>query len=426
MRSFGCLRRLVAVVVLGLFWMVPCGLAAEKETWKAATMAPQDAGWGKHYQDLVLPMLQEMAPGELGVTIFWNGVRGDDTVVVRKLKSGELQAAGLSGLGAVEAVPDFAVVELPFLFANYDEVDYVRDKMFPTFGSLAESNGYKLMYWLDQGFDQIYSVTPDIYSLKGINQLYFITWMGPMEELMFNGLETRVYPMSILEMGDLVKEGIGQAVMAPAQFIKANELFKVFKYVNTVKMRYAPGIAVVTLDAYNKLPAPLRKKIEAGRQDLTRRFVAACRAEEQANLRAMIGYGLETVETRPQDLEDLKSKAVTVWKRGIGGLYTEDMLNQVIGYINEYRAAKKSGKLIETVALGVKTAAPAGPGAFAVTTDVIRKVQEKLKAQGYYDMGVDGILGIRTFLGIKKYQKDKGMTETGAIDQKLLNSLGIK
>lgn len=402
------------------------GWAAERSSWKAATMAPQDSGWYKQYSDQVAPLISELSQGELAVTVFWGGVRGDDTVVVRKLKSGELQAAALSGLGAVEAVPDFAVLELPFLFSGYEEVDYVREKMFPLFSSLAESNGFKLLFWLDQGFDQIYSVTPDAYSLRGLGNLYFITWMGPIEELMFNGLEIRVYPMSILEMGELVKEGIGQAVMAPALFIKGNELFKVFKYVNTVKMRYAPGLTVVSLDEWEKLSPATKGRISAARADITKRFLSACRSDERATLRAMIGYGLEEVTMRSEDYEQLKNKAVKVWKRGIGVQYTEEMLNTVIGHINDYRRAKKSGALIEKVSLGDKPVAAGGAGAFVVTTDVIKQVQQKLKDQGYYTMGVDGIMGIRTFLGVKAYQKANGMPETGAIDAALIKSMGIK
>lgn len=57
--------------------------------------------------------------------------------------------------------------------------------------------------------------------------------------------------------------------------------------------------------------------------------------------------------------------------------------------------------------------------------EVVRQVQEQLKSSGY-DVGqVDGIYGPQTRQALTQYQKDKGLTASGEIDQQLLAGMDI-
>jgi hypothetical protein len=56
---------------------------------------------------------------------------------------------------------------------------------------------------------------------------------------------------------------------------------------------------------------------------------------------------------------------------------------------------------------------------------VIANVQTALQQQGYYQGGVDGLLGPQTREAIAGYQRDHGLYETSSIDQPTLESLGM-
>ena len=56
---------------------------------------------------------------------------------------------------------------------------------------------------------------------------------------------------------------------------------------------------------------------------------------------------------------------------------------------------------------------------------VIANVQTALQEQGYYQGEVDGLLGPQTREAIAGYQRANGLTETAAIDQPTLQSLGM-
>jgi hypothetical protein len=52
-------------------------------------------------------------------------------------------------------------------------------------------------------------------------------------------------------------------------------------------------------------------------------------------------------------------------------------------------------------------------------------VQQALADAGYYHGAIDGVVGPATISAITAYQRDNGLPVTGAIDDPLLQSLGV-
>ncbi|MBN1575892.1 MAG: peptidoglycan-binding protein [Chitinispirillaceae bacterium] len=52
-----------------------------------------------------------------------------------------------------------------------------------------------------------------------------------------------------------------------------------------------------------------------------------------------------------------------------------------------------------------------------------KEIQKKLRSKGYYKGKIDGVLGRRTVIAIKRLQKDRGIEETGILDKKTERAL---
>jgi peptidoglycan hydrolase-like protein with peptidoglycan-binding domain len=76
-------------------------------------------------------------------------------------------------------------------------------------------------------------------------------------------------------------------------------------------------------------------------------------------------------------------------------------------------------RLVEALRYGPRYSAPPRPA----VDPVVRRIQQVLGAQGYYNGAPDGIYGPQTEDAIKQWQEDHGMQRTGRIDQALLDSL---
>ena len=53
------------------------------------------------------------------------GIQGDEPVVIRKMRIGQLHGGGFAGPSMSQILPDILALQLPFLFRDYNEVDFV-------------------------------------------------------------------------------------------------------------------------------------------------------------------------------------------------------------------------------------------------------------------------------------------------------------
>jgi peptidoglycan hydrolase-like protein with peptidoglycan-binding domain len=65
------------------------------------------------------------------------------------------------------------------------------------------------------------------------------------------------------------------------------------------------------------------------------------------------------------------------------------------------------------------------PGTIHLTPDTIRAAQQKLNDEGYDSGKADGQMGPVTRGAVLKYQRDKGIEETGTLDESTLSHLNV-
>ncbi|MEW5734870.1 MAG: TRAP transporter substrate-binding protein DctP [Thermodesulfobacteriota bacterium] len=309
-----------------------------KYIWKMATLAPKGVGWAIHVNNLLLPWVKKMSNGEVYIKIYWGGVMGDEDAAIKKMSIGQLQGGGFSGQGATMLCPEFAVFELPFLFNDYGEVDYIKDTMTESMDKQMEKYGVKFLMWGDQDFDQIYSTRWPLNKLDEFRKAKFFTWYGELEAEVFKKLGVVPITIDVPEAPTAVRQGIADSAIAPSIFMVGTQMYNIVKYVNPVKIRYSPGPIVVTLAAYNELPPAYKETFSKDRYNLVKEFCKLARIDNQKCLDAMIKYGVKKVEMSPDELAKMKSLTRPVWDEMAGKLYPKSLLEEVQSRLAEYRS----------------------------------------------------------------------------------------
>jgi TRAP-type C4-dicarboxylate transport system substrate-binding protein len=312
--------------------------AEEKQVWKVGTLTPKGVGWAKQFEKIMLPAIHTATGNDLDVKIYWGGIMGDDEDIIAKMRAGQLQAAGITGQGAVIACPEFATVELPFLFRNYAEVDYVRERLFPELDRLMQQRGFKLLLWLDQDFDQIYSVKWRFDNVEDFKKAKIMTWYGPLEEHLLKSLGASPIPVDIPELVPSLRQGVADTLIAPGLWMIATQLYPAVKYMVPIKLRYSPAVVISTLDAWNQLPETARQGITAVTPDITRRFTQATRKDNEKAIVALEKYGIERVQPGPETMAVIKQEAVKIWAEEADKLYPKELLEKVLVLLDEFRS----------------------------------------------------------------------------------------
>ncbi len=421
-RFLGLLALSSAILLL----LAPSHSALAKETaqyrWKMATLAPDGVGWAKHIKSVVLPAIKEATNGNMVIKTYWGGVMGDEEDYIKKMRIGQIQGAGFAGQGTVLVCPEMAVLTLPFLFENYAEVDYIKKMMSPTFDGLMRQNGYFMLFLADQDFDQVLSTKKPIARLEDFKGVRFVEWYGAIEVDLLQTLGAQPIQVSVPEISASLRQGTFDAAIGPSLWVVGAQLHTSIHYINPMKIRYSPSLIAVTMDAWQSLPEEYRKKYFNMRDRVMNEYCARVREDNAKGLEALYSYGVKKVQTSPADLAALKKKTRAVWTHMAGDLYPKELLDEVLAYLEEFRG-HGGGKTKATWSGATRAEEKGVTG--RLDAGQVRKVQERLKALGYYKAKVDGLMGPGTFWAIQRYQTDKGLPVTGSVDSALLQSLGV-
>ena len=115
------LGTMIALLVLGV-------TAQAATTLKIATLSPEGTGWMIELRQAA-KSIRERTNDQVKLKIYPGGVMGDDKAVLRKLRVGQLHGAAMTSGGVMQPYPDIALYNLPLVFRDSSEVDYVRARL---------------------------------------------------------------------------------------------------------------------------------------------------------------------------------------------------------------------------------------------------------------------------------------------------------
>src|SRR5437868_8211079 len=115
--------------------------SAETKTLKFATLAPEGSSWMKTMTALN-DELQQKTGGAVKFKFYPGGVSGDEKDVVKKVRIGQLQAAGFTGVGLGEIAPEVRILDAPWLFKSDAEVDFVYKTFAKQLSGAVDKAGY--------------------------------------------------------------------------------------------------------------------------------------------------------------------------------------------------------------------------------------------------------------------------------------------
>ncbi len=104
---------------------------------------------------------------------------------------------------------------------------------------------------------------------------------------------------------------------------------------------------------------------------------------------------------------------------------------QVTGQLNQATAATLGvppGELLSARTAPAPANSPATSAAVApdpVSPAVVRNVQHRLRALGFYRGGVDGLWGAGTQTAIERFQQGRGLQSTGQLNPTTVQALGL-
>ncbi|MGD8672343.1 MAG: TRAP transporter substrate-binding protein DctP [Thiogranum sp.] len=331
-------------LLLGLLLFSAGARAAPEYIIKFATLAPPGSTWVNLLHDWDKE-LRAKSNGRIGFKFYPGGVQGDEPEVLKKMRFNQLQGGAFTGYGIGRMYSPARVMELPFLFRNTDEIDYVRGEFMPQFRTGFEKNGYELLGWMEVGFVHIFSKQP-IRSLDDMKSSRVWLWQGdPMGQAFFDASGISPIPLSIIDVYTSLSTGLIDTVYAPPLGAIALQWFTKTPYVSTVPLTDGIGGLIVSQRFYASLPEDLQTLLSATGRETGEKLIAATRIDNRKSLTTLKEHGLTFVEPgegmSDEALQDLRDRAAAELIRK--DYIPAQLFDRTRTLLDRYRATQAGG-----------------------------------------------------------------------------------
>ena len=330
-------RTLVAVLAALL---VSARVEAQPVVVKMATLVPDGSSWHQILKE-VAEKWKTLSGGRVVVRLYPGGVAGDDPDVVRKMRLGTLNAGVLTSVGVAEIDKSVYALGVPMMYASYEEVYYVLEKMRPGLEARLETKGFVVLNWADGGWVRFFSQRP-VAVPDDLRPLKLFSWAGDNESVeIWRSAGFNPVPLPSTEIATALQTGLVNALGAPPQVAVITQYYNHAKNMTDLPWQLLLGATIISKATWEKIPADLRPALLEAAREGGRRLQAEIRNSGEKDVEAMSKRGLNVVSVDAKAREAWRKTAESMYPRIRGAIVPADAFDEALRYRDEYR--KRAG-----------------------------------------------------------------------------------
>src|SRR5574343_240860 len=329
----------LAVLLLGALLAVSA-LAADKQL-RIGTLAPKNSLYHRQLMELG-EVWRAAQGGGAKYLVYPDGSQGGETDMVRRMRIGQLQGGLLSVVGLREIEPSIAALQnMPLMFRNWEEVDYVREKMRPAMENKFLDKGFVVLAWGDAGWVRFFSKEPAVRP-DDFRKMKFFAWGSEVEQQEI--MKSLGYTPVPLETGDIlpaIQTGMINAVPSTPYFALATQIYTTAG--NMLDLNWAPivGALVVTKKTWDELSPEGQAAVREAGAKAGMQLRAKARQEVDEAVDAMKKRGLTVNKPNAEQMKEWSALADGLYPRIRGKLVPAEQFDEVMGHLKAFRAGKR-------------------------------------------------------------------------------------
>jgi len=324
------------ILLAGL--LLTTNLPAQKiHTIKVATVAPEGSSWMRQFREFE-KNIDILTNHQLKFRIYANGVQGGEKDVLRKMRLGQIDVGTFTGVGLGEIVPEVRIFDLPFLFRNSAEVDYVCNALLDEFQAKFMEKGFYLAGWAEVGFVYLFTNSP-VTRLSDFKSVKMWLWKGdPLAKATFDEMHIAAIPLDITDVHTSLQTGLIDGVYISPYAGLALQWHTKTKYMLNYPLTNSIGAILITSRKLNSMPADLQKILIEKTKENTRQIVLAGRRDNLESIQVLQENGMLLTNLRSDAEQEFIAAGVRTQNKLAGELYSRELLDRVLALLKEYRA----------------------------------------------------------------------------------------
>ncbi|RHV66557.1 TRAP transporter substrate-binding protein DctP [Clostridium sp. OM02-18AC] len=296
-----------------------------------STTHPYQYGVGKFAQ-----LANAYTDGAVGVTIYPASQIASGAKAVEAVQLGTLDMCLESTMALENFVPEIGVLNLPFIFSDKNEAYTVLDGDYgEELKQYAESQGFKVLCWMDNGFRDISNNVRPITSPDDMKGLKMRTPESSVFIDTFEQLGATATAMATSELFSAMQLGtVDGQENATSTFVN-NKYYEVNKYYSITHHIYTAEPLIISLDKWNSLSDDQKTAIQKAADE-------ACAYQREVS-DSQAADLLQQVKDNGCEVNELTLEATEAFKQAVEPIYTKYEANygELIQKVRDAVAAVK-------------------------------------------------------------------------------------
>jgi TRAP-type C4-dicarboxylate transport system substrate-binding protein len=311
-------------------------LTAQQFTIKFATLAPEGSTWIKVMREFDAAVRAESG-GRLGFKLYPGGVAGDEKDVVRKIRLGQYDGGGFTGVGIGEVAKKVRILDSPLFFKNYDEVEFIEQKYERDFDQALDDGGFVLLGWAEVGFVYVFS-SKAVAAFSDLKSLKPWMWEGdPIAQAAYQAIGVSPVPLSVTDVMTSLQTGMIDTVYSSPYALIALQWFTRVSYAMSQPLADSLGAAVISKRIYNSLPEDLKTILMTNSRKFISRVTASSRQDNAKAIETLKQRGMKFIPAP----KEISTEFDTIGRKArqllVGNLFPQSFLDDVEGSLRAYR-----------------------------------------------------------------------------------------
>jgi TRAP-type C4-dicarboxylate transport system substrate-binding protein len=300
--------------------------AATTRQLSVATLAPAGSTWMRVLESWNRE-LRRRTNKSLGLRIFPGGVQGDETEVVRKMRSGRLDGGSMTAVGLSKIHRPALVFQMPGMFSTVAQLDRARTATATEITTGFNTAGFQFMGWADVGWSRLFSRTP-VTTPGQLRTLHPYVWRDDLVmPAVFAESQASAVPLQIPEvLTALQTNRVDSFFTSPVAAISLQWSQRV-THMTDLSVAVLVGATVFSNAAVNGLPADQQTALRETATQFHSLLISNLRRDERAAVTSMGTRNITVVQ--PAERAAWDSLLDRARARLVGNIAPAEFVNRV-------------------------------------------------------------------------------------------------
>ena len=241
-------------------------------------------------------VLEELSGGEMSLLQHPAAALGGERELIEAVQIGTLDMVITSTGPLPNFVPETQVLDLPFLFRDYDHARGVLDgEIGQELLATVDEAGFKALAWTENGFRHITNSQRPVHSPDDLAGMKIRTMENPIHLRAFEAMGAAPTPMSFAELFTALQQGVVDAQENPIVVISVSNFVEVQDHLSLTGHLYSPAIIMMSDGLWSSLSEEEQgwvMEAAAASVEVTRARVTEL---EETGVDALIEKGMQVV-----------------------------------------------------------------------------------------------------------------------------------